>query len=145
MSGREGLSLIVFSGDYDRVHYAFVIASSAAATGRRVTMFFTMTGIKALFGPDSDNTPGWQMLSCTDNSTTAGGWDDVYGRANIAQMEELIKACAEFDVSFKVCEMGLKAESIDMANLRKDLSINKGGMVAFLAEAEKSGRCILFI
>ena len=60
-------------------------------------------------------------------------------------MEELIKACAEFDVSFKVCEMGLKAESIDMANLRKDLSINKGGMVSFLAEAEKSGGCILFI
>ena len=46
MSERGGLSLIVFSGDYDRVHYAFVIASSAAATGRRVTMFFTMTGIK---------------------------------------------------------------------------------------------------
>ena len=42
------LGIIVFSGDYDRVHYALITASAAAATDRQVTLFFTMEGIRAL-------------------------------------------------------------------------------------------------
>lgn len=35
------LSMIVFSGDLDKVLAAFVIASGAAASGMEVSMFFT--------------------------------------------------------------------------------------------------------
>ncbi len=42
------LSIIVYSGQFDKVHYALVMASAAAAVGRPVTMFFTMDACIAL-------------------------------------------------------------------------------------------------
>jgi NADPH-dependent 2,4-dienoyl-CoA reductase/sulfur reductase-like enzyme/peroxiredoxin family protein/rhodanese-related sulfurtransferase/TusA-related sulfurtransferase len=45
---QEGASLIVFSNDMDRVLAAFVLANGAAATGRKVTMFFTFWGLTVL-------------------------------------------------------------------------------------------------
>ena len=42
------LSMVIFSGDLDRVLAAFVIASGAAASGMEVSMFFTFWGLTAL-------------------------------------------------------------------------------------------------
>ena len=42
----EKLSLVVFSGDFDKVHYALVMASAAAAIDTPVTLFFTMEGAR---------------------------------------------------------------------------------------------------
>nr|WP_300143903.1 DsrE/DsrF/DrsH-like family protein [Propionicimonas sp.] len=41
-------TIIVFSGDYDRVMAAFIIANGAAAMDDDVTMFFTFWGLAAL-------------------------------------------------------------------------------------------------
>ena len=38
------LSLVVFSGSFEKVHYALVMASAALASGREATLFFTMCG-----------------------------------------------------------------------------------------------------
>jgi len=42
------LSLIVFSGDLDKLFAAFSIAGGAAASGMEVVMFFTFWGLRAL-------------------------------------------------------------------------------------------------
>lgn len=42
------LSMIVFSGDMDKVMAAFIIATGAAASGMEVIMFFTFWGLKAI-------------------------------------------------------------------------------------------------
>src|SRR5512135_3459895 len=42
------LSMVVFSGDMDKVMAAFIIATGAAASGMDVTMFFTFWGFKAI-------------------------------------------------------------------------------------------------
>ncbi len=44
----DGKTLIVFSGDLDKVLASFIIANGAAAMGRPVTMFFTFWGLNAL-------------------------------------------------------------------------------------------------
>ena len=44
----EGKTIIVFSGDLDKVLASFIIANGAAAMGRPVTMFFTFWGLTAL-------------------------------------------------------------------------------------------------
>ena len=41
-------TIIVFSGDFDKVMAAFIIANGAAAMGDEVTMFFTFWGLNAL-------------------------------------------------------------------------------------------------
>lgn len=45
---QDGASIIVFSNDMDRVLAAFVLANGAAATGKKVTMFFTFWGLTVL-------------------------------------------------------------------------------------------------
>lgn len=44
-------TIIVFSGDYDKVMAAFIIANGAAAMDDEVTMFFTFWGLSALRKP----------------------------------------------------------------------------------------------
>ena len=44
-------TIIVFSGDFDKMMAAFIIANGAAAMGDDVTMFFTFWGLNALRRP----------------------------------------------------------------------------------------------
>ena len=145
MTGRDRLSLIVFSDDYDRVHYAFVMAGAAAATNRLVTMFFTMGAIKALLAPRPDSSPGWAALAPTNSGKSADVRDSEHANSGIATLEELIQACVEFDVTMRICEMGLIAEGLSSSDFRADVPITAGGIVAFLAEAENDHGRIVFI
>ena len=45
---KNKMTLIVLSGDLDKVMAAFIIASGAAASGTEVVMFFTFWGLKAI-------------------------------------------------------------------------------------------------
>jgi peroxiredoxin family protein len=45
---QQACSIVVFSGDMDKVMAAFIIATTAAAMGRETTMFFTFWGLKAI-------------------------------------------------------------------------------------------------
>ena len=47
-SSEEKVSLVVLSGDMDKVMGAFIIANGAATFDMDVTMFFTFWGLKAL-------------------------------------------------------------------------------------------------
>lgn len=44
----EKVTLVVLSGDMDRVMAAFIIATGAAAMGMQVTMFFTFWGLNTI-------------------------------------------------------------------------------------------------
>lgn len=45
---KEKSTIVVFSGDLDKVYAAFIIATTAASMGREVTMFFTFWGLNVL-------------------------------------------------------------------------------------------------
>ena len=127
MASPDKLSLIIQSGDFDRVHYALVMASAALATGRPVTLFFTMEGTRALIHGFAD-VPQETMLA----------------QENLATFEELIAACSEMDAKFMVCEMGLRATGINRPRLRTDIDITDGSAVSFLADASADG-AILYV
>jgi peroxiredoxin family protein len=46
--GPKKLSIVVFSGDYDKVFAAFSIATAAASMGAEVSLFFTFWGLSAI-------------------------------------------------------------------------------------------------
>ncbi len=45
---KNKITMIVCSGDMDKVMAAYIIATGAAASGMEVTMFFTFWGLKAI-------------------------------------------------------------------------------------------------
>jgi peroxiredoxin family protein len=48
MAAKKKMSIVVFSGDMDKLMAAFIIATGAAASDMEVTMFFTFWGLRAL-------------------------------------------------------------------------------------------------
>jgi len=113
------LGLVVLSGDFARVHYALMMASSAAAIDRPVTLFFTMDAVAALGAGE-----GWRALDGAER-------DDELKRRNVADMETLLEACAALGVAVMVCEAGLKAADLEPAALRDDLGLQVTGLVTF--------------
>jgi len=127
MSPPDKLSLIIQSGEFNRVHYGLVMASAALATGKDVTLFFTMDGTRAI-------TPGF----------ADGPQDKMLAQKDLATFEELLTACAEMDATFMVCEMGMRATAVGRGQLRTDIKITEGSAVSFLADASANG-AILYI
>ena len=138
------LGIIVFSGDYDRVHYALITAAAAAATNRLVTLFFTMDATRALLDTTADGAPGWAALAPGRGGSSATARDAAHGAKGIATFEELLAACIELGVTFMVCETGLKALDLTAAALRPDVAMKAGGVVSLLAAAGPAGT-MLFV
>lgn len=129
--GVAGLSVVVFDGGYDRVHYALVMASAAAATDRRATLFFTGRALTAL-------TPGgWRRLdgepAARDAALTARG---------VAGFQALLDACRELGVRFIACEMGLRAEGLTAESLDPALGVEIAGVVTLLNDAGRDGTVV---
>jgi len=53
--------MVLFSGDFDKVFAAFIIASGALAMGKEVSMFVTFWGLDAIKKPEMKTT-GRQLL-----------------------------------------------------------------------------------
>lgn len=134
----DKLSIVVFSGQFERVHYALVMAGAAIASNKPVTLFFTMGAARAL-----QKDQGWRKLP-SEEAASASAMDELFKQRGIGAFEELLDACIALGVVFQVCEMGLKALGIDNADLRPDVPVALGGVVTFLADASKDG-AMLFI
>lgn len=130
----NGLSVIVFSREFERVHYALVLASTAAAIGRPATLFFAGSAVRALVTAAADGAPSWQALPTADGGSAATV-DDGFRHRGIATFEILLSACAELGVRFLVCEMALRAAGIEAADLRDDVPFEVAGAATLLSEA----------
>ena len=130
------LSIVIYDGHYDKIHYALAMASSAAAIDQSVTLFFTMDACRALMKS------GWRELPVSQGSGNGGTMDDDFAAQKIATFDELLSACMEFDVTIMVCEMGLKARGLSADTLRDDIPVTSGGLVTFLSNASASGSVV---
>ncbi len=139
----DKLSIIVYSGAFDKVHYALALASSAVATNQAATLFFTMGACRALLRAGADGVPGWHTLAAVQGRAAAE-MDREYAKRGVATFDELFSACVELGVRFIVCEMGLRAAGIEAEDLRDDLTIDTAGIVTFLGDASTDG-AMLFV
>lgn len=113
----EPLGILLLSGTHERAHFAFMMASGAAAIGRAVVLFASNAGCRALRAD-------WSGLADAQR-------DEVVRAAGVAGLEELRAAAAELGVRLLVCESGLLSEAIDPAGLLPGVEI--AGVVSFLA------------
>jgi peroxiredoxin family protein len=121
----EPIGILLLSGSHDRAHYAFVLASGAAAVGRQVVLFATNAGARALFAD-------WSGLSDAAR-------DERIRINGVAGLEELREASREMGVRLIVCEAGLRAEGLDAARLLPGVEV--AGVATFLS-AVGSGQIV---
>lgn len=142
----DKLSIVVYAGEFDKVHYALVMATAAAAIGTPATLFFTMDACRALEAPDADGAPAWRAMPVSQGMNMGpmqgGAMDDDFAKKGIATFEELLTACPALGVKIMVCEMGLRARGMTREGLRQDIPIEAGGVVTFLNDASKTGAVV---
>ncbi len=134
-SSPDKLSIVVFSGAFDKVHYALAMAAASIATNVPATLFFTMGAIRALERPLADGSPAWARLP-------GAGMDAGFKGRGIATFEELLDSCVALGVTFMVCEMGLRAMDIPPDRLRPDVPVAIGGLVTFQTDASRNGTMV---
>jgi peroxiredoxin family protein len=143
LAGPDKLSIVVFSGGFERVHYALVMASAAAAGNRKATLFFTGRALWALVA-EEDGAPGWHRLDAAEDGAKPAARDADFQARGVAAFEELLEASVALGVTVMACEMGLRAGGIEVARLRADVPVVSGGVVTFLNDASSQGG-LLFV
>ncbi len=149
----QGKTLIVFSGDFDKVLASFIIANGAASMGRPVTMFFTFWGLNALrktTGPSvkkpfMDKMFGMMMPKGTSKlklskMNMAGMGTSmmkmVMKDKNVDTLEDLMKQAMKNGVKLVACTM-----SMDVMGITKEEIIDGvefAGVASYLGDAEES-------
>ncbi len=155
----DAATIIVFSGDLDKVLAAFVLATGAAAAGLRTSMFFTFWGLSALKkkggAGGSKNIMERMFALMTPSSSESLGTSKMnyFGMGavmlrkmmkdkQIATLEELMALAREMDVKFIACTMSMDAMGVSQAELLDGLTY--GGVATYMADAVRS-RVTLFI
>lgn len=137
----DKLSVVVFSGGYDRVHYALTMAAAALAVNTPATLFFTMGALRGLM-PVSGGIGGWKSLLPTEDGTAPAAADARLIARKLAGFEEMLTSCVALGVKVMACEMGLRAMGLEARQLRRDVPIAEGGLVTFLADASRQGALV---
>lgn len=111
------LGILLISGTHERAHYAFVLATGAAAIGRTVVMFATNAGCHALLAD-------WSGLADARR-------DARIRPRGVGGLDELREAAAALGVRMILCEAGLRAE--DLAGRETVAGAEVAGVVTFLS------------
>jgi len=154
----DRVSIVLFSGDLDRVFAAFIIATGAAALGQEVSVFFTFWGYNAIRRKRSLQGKAFlekmmAIMSPGDSRSLPVSKMNWFGvgskmlrammkKKKVASVEELMEMARDMGVTMIACDM-----SRDVMGIRDDELIDglePGGVGSFLADGLKS-RVTLFI
>ena len=151
---KRKVSMVVMSGDMDKLFGAFIIATGAAAMGNEVTMFFTFWGLRAMKRADAKMTGktlfgkmlgmmyGGGIEKANPSKYSFGGvgrwmFGKMMGANNVQTLPQLRDLAIELGVKMYGCQM-----SMDVMEIGQDTFVegvmDPVGVGFFLAEAEES-------
>lgn len=153
------LSIIAFSGDFDKLTAVFTLATGAAAVGYQVNVFFTFWGLDAIKTKRGRSFIGRGFLPKIFGYMMGGVkvapnsrfnflgigpkiFRHLMRKNNVATLEELIDAAIALDVNLYACEMALlilglqKSDLIpqvkDILGVASFLKLSDGGQTLFI-------------
>lgn len=147
----QGKTMVVFSGDMDRVMASLIIANGAAAMGRKVTMFYTFWGLNALRKAElvrvkksrmeamfSGMMPRGLSKLKISNMNMGGMGTRMMKRVmrdkNVHSLEELMEQAMANGVKMVACTMSMDVMGITEEELIDGVEL--GGVAAYLGDAE---------
>lgn len=156
---RSNFTIVLFSGDFDRVMAAFIIANSALAMGKKVTMFVTFWGLDVLKKPVIE-TKGKNFLEkmiiwmrpkgpqkLRTSKMNFGGIGPILFRhmmkkKNVQSPQSMVENSLEFGLRVVACQMTMDIMGISKEDLIDNVEF--GGAATFIGSAFNSG-ATLFI
>lgn len=149
----KGKSFILFSDDLDKALATFVLANGAAATGEKVSIFFTFWGLNAI---KKERKPavkkdifgrmfGWMLPSGSRklklSKMNMGGMGPkmmrhIMKRKNIESLETLRDMAIANGVEFIACQMSMDVMGVAKEELLDNVVI--GGVATYMNRAEDS-------
>lgn len=152
-TGRKGKSFILFSDDLDKVLATFVLANGAAATGEKVTIFFTFWGLNAIKKQKKPKVtkdifgkmfgmmlPGDSRKLKLSKMNMAGIGSrmmrHIMKKKNVESLESLRDMAIANGVEFIACQMSMDVMGVDKEELLDNVTI--GGVATYMNRAEDS-------
>ena len=149
----KGKTFILFSDDLDKTLATFVLANGAAATGKKVTIFFTFWGLNAIkkankphVKKDFFGTMFSKMLPSNSqklalSKMNMGGIGAkmmryVMKRKGIESLESLRQQAVDSGVEFIACQMSMDVMGIQKEELLDNVTI--GGVATYMDRAEEA-------
>ena len=159
MADNNKISMVVFSGDMDKVMASFILATGAASMGMDVTMFFTFWGLSAIKRAHIGNGKnfmekmmGWMLPKNISglglskmNMGGMGRWmmNKMMKSKRVASLPQLLDMARELDVKLVACQMSMDVMGIKKEELI-DTDMQVAGVATFLESAADS-KISLFI
>ena len=160
MAEKEKLTLVVFSGDFDRALAAFILATTAASMDMEVTMFFTFWGLNIVKKNEGKikskgilrkmlntiNRGGTKRLTLSKfNMMGAGTWMMKQLMKDIKHptLDELITMAHDMGVKMIACTTSCGVMGLPEDSFRSEVE-SLAGAAYFLDEARNS-KTTLFI
>lgn len=151
---RKKITLVVFSGDLDKVLASFIVATSAASMGMDVTMFFTFWGLNAikkneglLRGPglmrkmlNLLNRGGSKRLNLSKFHLFGLGtrmMKRLMRESEIPTVDEMIALAKKLGVKMIICTTSLDVMGLSRNDFREEVD-TLAGAVAYLGEAQEA-------
>lgn len=152
---KDKMTLVVFSGELDKLLAAMIIATGATAMDMEVKLFFTFWATASLRDPKK-NVKGKNVISKMFGFMLPKGAKKVklskmnmggMGKAmltglmkkkGVASLEEMFKTAGELGVEINVCEMSMNLMGFKREELIDYPKMNVCGVATFLADAEES-------
>lgn len=149
----QGKTFIVFSDDLDKVLATFVLANGAAATGQKVTMFFTFWGLNAIkkerkpkvekdifgrmFGMMLPSSSRKLKLSKMHMAGIGSRMmRHIMRKKGIDSLETLRQQAIDNGVEFIACQMSMDVMGVSNEELLDNVTI--GGVATYMERAVKA-------
>ncbi len=131
----DRVTIVMHSGDMDKVYSALIIANGALAMGMEASIYFTFWGLQRLQKDGLDKGPLSKM------HMLGVGKEMIKQRmekANVVSLERLMEDFKELGGKIIACEMTMEIMGIKREDLREDWIDEYGAVGSYVQDARDS-------
>ena len=131
----EKATIVVQSGEFDKVYSALIIANGALAMGMEASMFFTFWGLQRLKKGQLDKGPLSKM-----HMLGLGKWmiKRRMRKAGAASLDRMLDDFIELGGKLMACDMTMEIMGVKKEDLRDDLITDYCAVGSYIQEARES-------
>jgi len=128
-------TLIVHSGEFDKVYSALIIGTGALSMGMEVSIYFTFWGLERLKKNELDKGPLSRM-----NFFGLGKWmmKRKLKKTNVREMDKLLEDFHELGGKILACDMTMDIMGVDKEDLREEVITDYCAVGTYIKEAKES-------